>query len=174
MQAGTCELRFVCSSGFLVCREKGPALAAVVIETSLLNSQHLLRHAPRNEPVWYEVITPFIQRVGLETGAKLGFSSRVLMEAEVQAKRFDYVVIGDARTVDGLATPFNEKETDHIVKFEQLHKEPGLLRFWFKHANTDLYSEMNVEVAQLEDALNSSTYRSQANDSERQSGVGLD
>jgi hypothetical protein len=133
------------------------ARLAFEIETSLLNSQHLLRHAPRNKPVWYEVITPFIQRVGLEPGANLGFSSHVLMEAEVPAKRFDYVVIGDARTVDGLAAPFNEEEAGHIVKFEQLHKEPDLLRFWFKHGNTDRYSGMNVEMAQLADDPNSST-----------------
>jgi hypothetical protein len=133
------------------------ARLAFEIETSLLNSQHLLRHAPRNKPVWYEVITPFIQRVGLEPGANLGFSSHVLMEAEVPAKRFDYVVIGDARTVDGLAAPFNEEEAGHIVKFEQLHKEPDLLRSWFKHGNTDRYSGMNVEMAQLADDPNSST-----------------
>lgn len=133
------------------------ARLAFEIETSLLNSQHLLRHAPHNDLVWYEVITPFIQRVGLQPGAHLRFSSHVLMENEVAAKRFDYVVIGDARTVDGLAAPFNEEDTDHIVKFEQLDKEPGLLRFWFEHGNTDRYSGMNVEMAELVDSPISGT-----------------
>ena len=50
-----------------------------------------------------------------------------------------------------LAAPFNEEETSHIVKFEPLGKEPGLLRFWFKHENTDQYSAKNVEMAQLTD-----------------------
>jgi len=64
---------------------------AFEVETTLLNPQHLLRHAPRNEPVWYEVITPFVQRVGLVPGAHLKFSSHVLRETEAPAKRFDYV-----------------------------------------------------------------------------------
>jgi hypothetical protein len=121
------------------------------VETTLLNAQHLLRHAPQNQQVWYEVITPFIQRIGLVPGAHLKFNSHVLTHTEVPAKRFDYVVIGDARNVDGLAAPFNEEETSHIVKFEPLSKEPGLLRFWFKHKNTDQYSAKNVEMAQFTD-----------------------
>lgn len=122
------------------------------VETTLLNPQHLLRHDPPNEKVWYEVITPFIQRVGLMPGAHLKFSSQVLKQTEVPAKRFDYVVIGDARTLEGLAAPFSEEETNHIVKFEPLNKEPGLLRFWFKHGNTEQYSGKSVEMAQFTDA----------------------
>lgn len=122
------------------------------IETSLLNSQHLLRHAPKYEPVWYEIIMPFIQRVGLQPGAQLRFSSHVIMDSEVSAKRFDYAVIGDARTVDGLAAPFNEENTSYIFKFEQLQKESGLLRFWFKYGNSDQYSGVNVEMAQFTDS----------------------
>ena len=130
---------------------------AFEIETSLLNSQHLLRHAPQNEPVWYEIITPFIQRVGLQPGAHLRFNSHVIMESEVPAKRFDYVVIGDAQTVDGLAAPFNEENTSHIFKFEQLQKDPGLLRFWFKYGNSDRYSGVDVEMAQLTNPAKPST-----------------
>ena len=79
------------------------------------------------------------------------------MESEVPAKRFDYVVIGDAQTVDGLAAPFNEENTSHIFKFEQLQKDPGLLRFWFKYGNSDRYSGVDVEMAQLTNPAKPST-----------------
>ena len=122
------------------------------VETTLLNPQHLLRHDPPNEKVWYEVITPFIQRVVLCPVRTLSSAHKCLNRLKFPAKRFDYVVIGDARTLEGLAAPFSEEETNHIVKFEPLNKEPGLLRFWFKHGNTEQYSGKSVEMAQFTDA----------------------
>src|ERR1700730_3253244 len=81
------------------------------IESTLLAPQHVLRHLPPADPVWYEIAAPFVHRVVIEASATLKFSARRIDYAAVPTKRFDYVVVGDATTVDGLAAPYDEEDT---------------------------------------------------------------
>jgi hypothetical protein len=120
------------------------------IASTLLAPQHVLRHSPPAEPVWYEIATPFVHRIGIEPTATLRFRSRRLDYATVQTKRFDYVVVGDATTVDGLAAPYDEEDTRFLLKIERPSTGTTTLEFWFEHGNQDLYSDKRIETQTLE------------------------
>jgi hypothetical protein len=68
----------------------------------------------------------------------------------VQTKHFDYVVVGDATTVEGLAAPYDEEDTRFLLKIERPPAGTNMLEFWFEHGNQDLYSDKRVETQTLE------------------------
>jgi hypothetical protein len=88
--------------------------------------------------------------VGIEPSATLKFSSRRIDYAAVQTKRFEYVVVGDGTTVEGLAAPYDEEDTRFLLKIERPPAETNMLEFWFAHGNQDLYSDKSVETQKLE------------------------
>jgi hypothetical protein len=91
-----------------------------------------------------------VHRVGIEASATLKVSSRRIDYAAVQTKRFDYVVVGDATTVEGLAAPYDEEDTRFLLKIERPATGTNMLEFWFGHENQDLYSDKRVETQTLE------------------------
>ena len=116
------------------------------IESTLLAPQHLLRHSPVGEALWFEVATPFIQRVATQPTTTLRFSAQRIDFASVDTKRFEYVVIGNATSVDGLAAPYDEEDTTFILKIERPESDSNILDFWFDHSNRDLYKGKVIEV----------------------------
>lgn len=69
---------------------------------------------------------------------------------QFEIKVFDYVIIGDAGTLDGLAAPFDEEETKQITHLEKITLETDLFDFWLANQNTDLVSGRNTDFRQLE------------------------
>ena len=65
-------------------------------------------------------------------------------------KRFDYIVVGDATTVEGLAAPYDEEDTRFLLKIERPSPGTNIFEFWFEHGNLDLYSGKTVETQELE------------------------
>lgn len=122
------------------------------IDVTALAPQHLLRHAPKNDQVWYEVCAPFVQRVGLQPGSTLRFTGPNILSDPLPLKRFEYLVVGDARTVSGLAAPYNEEETKDILKIEVNVDERGILSYWFLHGNTDLFTDKNIDFQEFDEA----------------------
>ncbi len=120
------------------------------IESTLLAPQHVLRHSPRFDAVWYEIATPFVHRIGIELSGTLKFSSKRIDYETVQTKRFEYVVVGDATKVEGLATPYYEEDTRFLLKIERPPAGTNMLEFWFLYGNEDLYSGKKVETQDLE------------------------
>jgi hypothetical protein len=53
------------------------------------------------------VCNPFIHRVGAEPNSKIQFDANNYIFPEVSCKMFDYIVVGDARTLAGLAAPYS-------------------------------------------------------------------
>jgi hypothetical protein len=118
---------------------------AFTIDVTALAPQHIWRHGPANDHVWYEISAPFVQRVGLLPGNTLRFAGPDILSDTLQLKRFEYLIVGDARKVSGLAAPYNEEETTNILKIETNVGKGGILEFWFLHGNTDLFTDKNVE-----------------------------
>jgi len=127
------------------------ATLAFDVDTTLLAPQHILRHEPSNDFVWYEIATPFVHRIGITAGSTLKFpvSHRLSRSAVTNSKRFEYVIMGDARSVEGLAAPYDEENTKHILKIEQPESGSNILEFWFRFGNQDLYSGKNPELQQF-------------------------
>ncbi len=69
-------------------------------------------------PTYYEVIGPEIVRVGVNPKASLRFSGREISALGLDLKHFDYVVLGDASTITGLAAPHDEEETREVTHIE--------------------------------------------------------
>jgi hypothetical protein len=119
------------------------------IDASTLTPQHLLLHTG-DLPMWYEVCNPFTHRVGVQPGNMLGFSDGTIERESFPAKTFQYIVVGDASLVEGLAAPFNEETTESIFKIEPPQPGRPLLQLWFDLGNTDLYSPKSPELQDLE------------------------
>lgn len=116
----------------------------VWVEASALGAQHLQRHAPEGKPAYYEVVGPLIHRVGANQGTVLSLVDGTLVADPAVRRRFEYVIVGDATTVDGLAAPYDEEHTRHIAKIERA--ETNILHFWFAHGNQELFTRLTPEL----------------------------
>jgi hypothetical protein len=125
------------------------AVLTLWVEATALASQHMWRHSPPNQAVFFEIAAPFIQRVGMSPGNVLPFMEDTI-PAPSSLKTFDYVVIGDARIKSGLAAPFDEENTRHLLKIERVAAPSNLFRFWRDHANTDLLGPKDVALRKFE------------------------
>lgn len=121
------------------------------IDVSVLTPQHLLLHTG-DLPMWYEVCNPFTHRVGAQPKSVVGFSNETIDRGTFPAKTFQYIVVGDASLVDGLAAPFNEESTEWIFKIESPQPGRSILQLWFDLGNTDLFSSKDPELQDLEQA----------------------
>ncbi len=107
--------------------------------------QHVWRHDPIGQPIYYEVSHPAILRVGIEPRTVLPFDGVAVDPASATLKRFDYVVLGYANSKAGLIAPYNEEETREVFKIERCEAEGDLFAYWRAHANTDQFSKKTVE-----------------------------
>lgn len=127
------------------------ATLPIVVPASLVASQHIYRHAPRHQAVHYEVCNPDIYRVGLQPGKVAPFHEATLTVQEGDRKRFEYMVLGDADTPEGLIAPFDEEETRSLFHVEWCGKQT-FLDFWRDHANSDQVCWRDPEMLQFRDA----------------------
>jgi hypothetical protein len=89
-------------------------------------------------PAYYEIVGSDILRVGLNPAAKLNLLKNVeLSVTNLDIKRFDYVILGDAGTLDGLAAPYNEEETKQVAHLEKLDSATDFFKLWWDNQNTD-------------------------------------
>lgn len=119
------------------------------IDATVLAPQHLLLHTGE-VPMWYEISNPFTHRVGLQPGNMLKFRALTIERGTFPAKTFEYMVVGDASCVDGLAAPYDEETTESIFKIEPSQARRSLLNLWFDVANTDLFSTKSPELQDFE------------------------
>lgn len=110
-----------------------------------LSSQHIYRHAPVRGAVYYEIVCPFIQRVGANVGSVIEMQRNTL--SPVRPKQFEYVVVGDASSLEGLRAPYDEEDTTQIWKIDNASGSREIIRHWSTNPNSDLYSQIPVEMA---------------------------
>jgi len=125
------------------------ATLRLMIDASTLTPQHLLLHSG-DLPMWYEVCNPFTHRVGVQPENVLRFPDGIIKRGSFPAKIFQYIVVGDASLLEGLAAPYNEETTESIFKIEPPQSGRPLLLLWFDLGNTDLYSKKSPELQHLE------------------------
>lgn len=118
----------------------------LLVDVEYLAPSHLIKHFPFNEQVYYQVMNPFIYRVGLLPGEVLPFTAGIAKPKPDSLKRFEYVVIGDGREVEGLVAPFDEENTKNILKIQKPRLDSNILEFWFDERNQDLFSDKTVEL----------------------------
>ncbi|WP_152967618.1 hypothetical protein [Pannonibacter phragmitetus] len=117
----------------------------VNLASGLLAPPHLLIHRPIGDQPYYEVVGPEIYRIGVQPGAALTYAKGIATADEASLKRFDYLVVGDASRIEGLAAPYDEEETDQVVHVERLDAGLDLFQFWLEHQNSDQVTNRNPE-----------------------------
>lgn len=116
----------------------------VSVPAEIIASQHIYRHAPHGDPVYYECCHPAIARVGLKPGRVIPFDGTHLRAVGDEFKRFDYVVLGDADTREGLIAPYDEENTESTFLIERCGEET-FFDFWQRNSNSDQVTGRFVE-----------------------------
>lgn len=124
----------------------------IVVPASVIASQHVYRHAPHGDPVYFEVCHPEIFRVGLVPGAVLPIVGDSTLPAAGSLKSFDYVVLGDADTVEGLEAPYDEEHTQELFLVERCEGE-SIFDFWKRNANSDRRQGREFERMKFQPSL---------------------
>jgi hypothetical protein len=114
------------------------------MEIDLLATQHVYRHTVAGNPVYYEIVHPFIHRVGLKPKCVLAIEGDRVTKKAQDLKSFDYAVIGDADSLSGLEAPYDEENTEHVLKIERC-ESTNILDFWMNNSNQDHFSGKNPE-----------------------------
>lgn len=119
------------------------------VDASTLAPSHVIQHFPNGEAVYYEICNPYIYRIGVLPNEVLYFTKNKLHNDRNKLKKFNYMVLGDARRLEGLAAPYNEEETTQIFKIETISENLTVFEFWFQNGNQDLYSGKKIEFQQF-------------------------
>jgi hypothetical protein len=120
------------------------------VPLELLAPPHLLLHPlTRREAAYYEVVGPEICRIGLRPARGLALADGAVSAAEDDLKTFDYLVLGDASSVEGLAAPYDEEETRDVAHLERLG-EQSAFDYWQANANQDLITGRVFEPRRLQ------------------------
>ena len=117
----------------------------VTVASDLLAPPHLLIHRPMGDQAYYEVMGPEIYRVGVQPGIALQYASGMATIGSGALMSFDYVVVGEASTVEGLASPYDEEETKDVVHVQTLDAGLDLFDFWLANQNSDQVSTRRPE-----------------------------
>jgi hypothetical protein len=121
----------------------------VRVETDILAPPHLLIHRPFGDQAYYEVVGPEIYRVGLQPGEALMYGHTATTADAGALRRFEYLVVGDASTLEGLSAPYDEEETKQVVHLQKLGAGIDLFDFWQANANSDQVTDRQPEIRML-------------------------
>lgn len=120
-----------------------------LVDCTIIAPKHLWKHYPENQAIFYETCMPFIYRVGGQKGEMLTFSNSMLSRQE-NIKTLDYQVVGLATTFKGLEAPYDEENTAHIFKIENLDNDKNILEFWFENTNSDQFTNKIIDMQKFE------------------------
>lgn len=120
----------------------------VWVRADYCSPQPIYRHESPDRPVYYEVFSPFIQRIGVVPGTTVKIAKSGIIPA--QPKLLEYMVVGLATTMEGLRAPYEEEDTKQIFKIEKCTDETEIIEFWVNNPNSLLYDEVKVELSQVE------------------------
>lgn len=119
------------------------------IDCEILSPNHLWIHRPMNRPAYYEIVLPKVFRVGVRPDTNLLIKGQEILVPPANQRVFQYVIVGDADTHEGLAAPYHEEETTSVAAVEQLEPDDDIIAFWKRHANTNQFDGRVIEHARL-------------------------
>jgi len=121
------------------------ATLKMLIDSTVIENNHLWDHETNNGQVYYEKSNAFIYRIGVELGKTIQYNNQRI-DRQDGMKLLRYLIIGDAKAKDGITAPFDEEETEQIFKIEPFpDNDNNILKFWFSNGNTDLYTRKEIE-----------------------------
>ncbi len=123
------------------------------VDVEMIAPSHIWMHPIESNPRYYEIVLPEAFRVGIQPNYNIPLNGTTLdLKPEMQ-KRFDYIIVGNADTKEGLMAPFHEEETKEICKLDTDSNGLEIIDMWQKKKNSDLFTGRNVELAEVKTTL---------------------
>jgi hypothetical protein len=123
----------------------------VDVPAASLAPPHLYYHpSVDRQPAYYEIIGPEILRIAMFPTEVVPIAGLAVLPAASKQKAFNYVVLGHAGTLAGLAAPYDEEATDEVMFLEDLPPGVDVFEFWRANQNSDLVTGRHKEVRKLE------------------------
>lgn len=120
------------------------------IDADLIAPNHLWIHRPMDQPAYYEAVLPRVFRVGVKPDATLLIDGQEIRVPEQDQKLFEYVIVGNADTHEGLEAPYHEEETTDVAAIERFAADDEIIGFWQRNANTNQFDGRIIEHAELD------------------------
>jgi hypothetical protein len=118
------------------------------IDSACLAPQHINAHFERI--AYYEIALPFVHRIGTDPKGIVPFDVELTVHSFAGLRVLEYAVVGDCTTLEGLAAPYDEENTQHILKIEMDLKGRTIHEFWFDYQNSDHFLPKNPELQKFE------------------------
>lgn len=119
------------------------------VDVELISPAHLWVHVPHHGATYYEVVLPKVFRVGVDPGQTLPISGGRICMTPKNCKNFDYVIVGDGDTREGLLAPYHEEETLQIAKIDHAPIGQEIIGRWYEKKNTYTFGDRAVEFTTL-------------------------
>lgn len=124
---------------------------AVDVAAASLAPPHLFYHPSVNkQPAYYEVVGPEILRIAMQPTQVVPIDGFTAAAEPSKRKAFNYVVLGHAGDLAGLAAPYDEEATDQVMFLEELRTDIDVFEFWRANQNSDLVTGRHKETRELE------------------------
>lgn len=117
------------------------------LDVELIAPNHLWLHAPHGSATYYEVVLPKVFRVGVEPGQILPISGAIIDMNPDDCRNFQYVIVGNGDTREGLLAPYHEEETLQIAKIDEASEGSEIIDRWYENRNTYTFGDWDVEFA---------------------------
>lgn len=121
------------------------------VNAAQLSPQPCYKHQPPNSFVYYAIVSPFIQRIGVKEGTTVLIKNGFLNPEEL--KSTGYIIVGDATTINGLKAPYDEEETEEKLLIEYLENPEEITEFWMKNPNTNQRNNKSIEEIAYEQTV---------------------
>jgi len=119
------------------------------VDVELIAPSHLWLHVPNHAATYYEIVLPKVFRIGVEPGRSLPIDGPRLNMTPQDCRNFEYVIVGDGDTRDGLLAPYHEEETLQIAKIDEAPMGSEIIGRWYEKGNTYIFGDRAVSLAVL-------------------------
>ena len=120
------------------------------VDVETISPSHLWLHMPTDDPTYYEIVLPKVFRVGVAPGQSIPIKGTRLCIAPRDCQNFEYVIVADADTNEGLIAPYHEEETLQLAKVDAIPKGMEIIGRWYEKQNAYVFADRNVELAVLD------------------------
>jgi len=119
------------------------------VDVEVISPSHLWLHVPLDAATYYEIVLPKVFRVGVNPGQVLPIEGTQLKIATPQCRNFEYVIVGEADTFQGLVAPYREEETTQLAKVDIIPAGSEIIERWYEKRNSYTFGDREVELAVL-------------------------
>jgi hypothetical protein len=116
------------------------------VAAASLAPPHLFYHpSVDGQPAYYEIVGPEILRIAISPTQVVPLNGGIVAVEPSKQKAFNYVVLGHAGDLAGLAAPYDEEATDQVMFLEELRSGIDVFEFWRANQNSDLVTGRHKE-----------------------------